>query len=265
MQKERKKQKKVYYYSDELNDDFANTSIKKKVIDENFKYYDDSLWGRFCKFFLYKIIVTPLIFLYVKFVARVSYKNKKALRGYKKQPCFIYGNHTGYLCDAFDPTYISFPRSADIIVNSDATSIKGLTGLVLDLGALPIPDDFHYMPKFFDAMDRAVKKRHWIAVYPEAHIWPYYTKIRPFKGVSFRYPVQYGAPVFSYTMTYKKRRIGKKPKRVVYIEGPFFPDKSLSTKQAAEKLRGEVYESMCKSAQNSNYAYADYVYKPKAD
>lgn len=259
----KRKEKKVYYYSDEVNDDFANTSIHKKVIDENFKYYDDSLWGRFCKFFIYRIIANPLIFLYLKLIVRVSYKNKKCLRGYKKQSCFIFGNHTGYVCDAFSPTYISFPRSADVVVNSDATSIKGLAGLILDLGALPIPDDFHFMPRFVDAMDRAVKKRHWIAVYPEAHIWPYYTKVRPFKSVSFRYPVKYGAPVFSYTMTYNKKKIGKKPKRVVYIDGPFFPDPSLNQKQAADKLRNEVYAAMCKSAEHSNYSYVDYVYKPK--
>ncbi len=257
--------KKIYYYSDELNDDFANNGITKKPIDENFKYYDDSRWGRFCKFFICKIIAAPLIWAYLRLIARVSYKNKKAMRGYKKRACFIYGNHTGFVCDAFNPTYLAFPRSADVVVNSDTTSIKGLTGVVMELGAMPIPDDFHLMPKFIDAMDYAVKKRHWIAIYPEAHIWPYYTKVRPFKSVSFRYPVKYDAPVFSYTMTFKKRKISKKPKRVVYIEGPFFPDKSLPLKQAAEKLRCEVYAAMCKSAQNSTYAYAEYVYKPKEE
>ncbi len=254
--------KRTFYYSDEVNDDFANTHIKKRRIDEKFRYYNDSLTGKFKKFLLYRVLVTPIAAFYCKFVSRISYKNRRVMKGYKNKACFIYGNHTGYIHDAFDPTMVSFPRAADVVVNSDATSINGLKGLLLNIGAMPIPEDFHMMYKFADAMTHSVDKKHWIAIYPEAHIWPMYTKIRPFSSVSFRYPVKYGAPVFTYTMTFKKRRFSDRVKRTVYIDGPFLPDASLPPKAAAQKLRDEAYAAMCRSAEYSTYSYHEYVYVP---
>ena len=116
------------------------------------------------------------------------------------------------------------------------------------VGALPIPNNFHLMNKFTSAVGEAIKKRHWVAIYPEAHIWPYYTKIRNFSPVSFNYPVRLDAPVFTYTMTYKTRRHRSKPKCTVYVDGPFFADKTLPNKEAAKKLRDEVYNAMCRRA-----------------
>lgn len=253
---------KTLYYSDELNDDFSGTKIVNKGIKPDYRYFNRGFWGLIKKIIFYRFIATPASFIYNKYIKRVTYKNKRVLKGYKRRGCFIYGNHTAYLLDATNPTYIAFPRPANVIVNSDATSIRGLRGILRTVGALPIPDDFHLMGKFTSAVDEAIKKRHWVAVYPEAHIWPYYTKIRNFSSVSFNYPVKLDAPVFAYTMIYKKRRSRAKPKRIVYLDGPFFADKSLPYKDAVKKLRNEVYKSMCNRAKLSDCKYVEYVYKP---
>ena len=253
---------KILYYSDEINDDFAGFKIAGRGVKPNYRYFNRGLLGLIKKIILYRFIVTPVSFIYNKFIKRVSYKNKKVLRGYKRRGCFIYGNHTAYMLDATNPTYLAFPRPASVIVNSDATSIKGLRGILRTIGALPIPNDFHLMGKFTCAVGEAIKKRHWVAVYPEAHIWPYYTKIRNFSSVSFNYPVKLDVPVFAYTMTYKKRKHSTKPKRTVYVDGPFFADKSLPYKEAVKKLRNEVYNCMCERAKLSDCEYVEYVYKP---
>lgn len=70
------------------------------------------------------------------------------LRGYKKGGAFIYGNHTAFLTDAMNPTRIAFPRTADVVVNVDAISIKGCGGLVRMLGAVPVPQDLHGLKNF---------------------------------------------------------------------------------------------------------------------
>ena len=253
---------KILYYSDELNDDFAGTKIVGKGVKPDYRYFNRGVLGIIKKIILYRLIVTPASFIYNKLVKRVTYKNKRVLKGYKRRGCFIYGNHTAFMLDATNPTYLAFPRPADVIVNSDATSITGLRGVMRTIGALPIPDDFHLMGKFTCAVGQAIKKRHWVAVYPEAHIWPYYTKIRNFSCVSFNYPVKLDAPVFAYTMTYKKRKLRSRPKRTVYIDGPFFADKALPHKEAVKKLRDEVYNAMCARAKLSNCEYVEYVYKP---
>lgn len=251
------------YYSDEVNDDFAGTHIERKPLPENYEYLNKGFGGWLRRVFIYRMIVFPLLSLYNKLIKRVKYVNKKAFKGYKKRGCFMYGNHTSMVVDAFNPAYLAFPRAADIIINPDASSIKGIGWLIKTLGGFPIPDSYAGMKKFNAAIAEAIGKKHWIAVYPEAHIWHYYTKIRPFPATSFAYPVKLGAPVFSYTMTYKKKKLSKHPKRVVYIDGPFFPDESLPHKQAVQKLRDEVYAAMCERAKLSDCEYIKYVYKPK--
>ena len=95
-------------------------------------------------------------------------------------------------------------------------------------------------------------------IYPEAHIWPFYTGIRPFKDTSFRYPVQQKLPVFSLTNTYQKRRYSKKPKMVTYIDGPFYADASLPVRQQKKMLRDQVYEIMKKRAKNNTVVCVRY-------
>lgn len=253
----------TFYYSDEVNDDFAGTHIVRKPLPENYEYLNKGFWRRLRKFFVYYVIVRPIVFVYNKLIKRVKYVNKKVLKGYKKQGAFIYGNHTSMILDAFNPTYLAYPRPADVIINADAMSIKGLGWVLKSLGGFPIPEGFHAMARFNEAIAEAIERKHWMAVYPEAHIWHYYTKIRPFPAVSFSYPVKLKTPVFSYTMVYKKRKHSKYPKRWVCVDGPFFADESLPVKQATQKLRDEVYAAMCARAQESNYEYIKYVYRPK--
>ena len=59
------------------------------------------------------------------------------------------------------------------------------------------------MKNFINAIETHLNRKHPITIYPEAHIWPYYTKIRPFRDVSFRYPIQYKKPTFCMTNTYQ--------------------------------------------------------------
>ena len=247
----------IRYYSDEVHDDFAGTGINTQPLPEDFKYHSKNPLAAIRRFIVYRIIATPATFLYTKLVKRIKYVNKKCMKGYKKQGCFIYGNHTAFVCDAFNPTVLSFPRPAKVMVNEDTTSIKGIRWVVLDAGALPIPSNLHLMSAFNDEIARAIDKKYWVAIYPEAHIWPYYTGLRNFPAVSFRYPVRLDTPVFSYTMTFSKRRHSKKPKITVYVDGPFFADNNLPLKKAQCKLRDEVYAAM----KARTDAHSDYEYK----
>lgn len=98
-------------------------------------------------------------------------------------------------------------------------------------------------------------------IYPEAHIWPYYTKIRPFVDTSFHYPIKYGVPAFCFTNTYQKRKGSQKPNMVTYIDGPFFPDASLPVREQKKELRDRIYQTMCERAKNSNAVTIQYIKK----
>ena len=74
--------KRIYYYSDELNDDFAGTHITAKKLPADYKYVrTDGKW-KAARFFVYKLFATPIILFAGLFTSRI--KNKKVLKGYKK-------------------------------------------------------------------------------------------------------------------------------------------------------------------------------------
>ena len=85
----KKKQPKIIYYQDELNDDFAGTNINAKVVDGSFKFtHKNPVWTFFANA-IYYIIVVPIVWFYLKFLLRVKYVNKKALKPFKKKKFFL--------------------------------------------------------------------------------------------------------------------------------------------------------------------------------
>lgn len=99
-----------------------------------------------------------------------------------------------------------------------------------------------------------------IMIYPEAHIWPYYTKIRPFNYQSFKYPIKYNKPIFVLTNCYQKRRFFKRPKIKTFIDSPFYPNTSLNELEAAKELRNIAYNIMSdRTSKYSNYEYIKYI------
>lgn len=205
--------KKTYYYSDEINDDFAGTNIKRKELPADYPYFSSNPVRKFFEFILYRLIVTPLIFLFQKIVFREKFKNKKVLKKYRKNGYFIYANHTSAVSDAFTPTLVTFPKKAYILINPDGVSIPVVGKAVEMLGGVPLPTHRRGMKNFHDAVLSHAQKRHCIVIYPEAHIWPYYTKIRPFKDVSFRYPAEADKPSFVSPPPSKRESFSNVPKK----------------------------------------------------
>ena len=133
------------------------------------------------------------------------------------------------------------------------------------LGALPIPDEKAAYRNFNAAIETHIQRKHGVVIYPEAHIWPYYTRIRPFVDTSFTYPSKLSAPVYCFTNTYHLRKPGKEPKIITYIDGPFYPDPALPLKERRKNLRNQVYAAMCERAKASDYEPVRYIKKEGAD
>ena len=108
------------------------------------------------------------------------------------------------------------------------------------------------------AIHRKLENGHCLVIYPEAHVWPYYTGIRPFPSVSFVYPVRENTPVYCMTTTYQQRRGGSKPRATVFLDGPFYPETEGTLSERAEKLRQKVYDCMVARSQYSNCQYIRY-------
>lgn len=255
---------KVYYYSDELNDDFANNDIKTKKLPKNYKYFSKNPIRKFFSFIIYHFIVTPIVFLLQKIFYHEKIVGRKKLKKHKKTGFFLFGNHTRAMGDAYCPSLLTFPKKAYIVVNPDAVSIKGIKWLVEDLGAIPVPSDLSEINEFknyYSAIKKHAEKNHIITIYPEAHIWPFYTDIRPFNDTSFRFPVITKKPVFTFTSTYEKRKFGKGVKVTVYVDGPFFTDETLSVKDQTTNLRDVCYDTMKERSKLSTYSKNIFIKK----
>ena len=252
------KAERVYAYSDPLNDDFAGTNITTCRVGKEFRFVRSSLLWRAVSFVVYYVIAFPIVWLVARLYLGLRFENKKVLRQLRGKGFFLYGNHTQIL-DAFLPAIAAFPRRAYIVAGPDVVSIPGIKHLVMMLGALPIPTEMSAMRGFLDAISLRYRQNACVAMFPEAHIWPYYTRIRPFGDESFIYPVKHGTPVFCFTNTYQKKGRREHPQIVSYIDGPFYPDEALPPRERRRKICEEVYDAMCKRAENSDVCWIEYV------
>lgn len=254
-------QRKIIYYEDELNDEFSVAQITPRRIDGSYQYCYDSLFKRFTHFFWYRVVATPIAYLYLKATFRHKVIGREKLKPFAKKAYVFYGNHTQDIGDALIPTMLNFPKNDYVIVHPNNVSMPILGKITPSLGALPLPDDMAAHRNFLKAVERRISENHAIVIYPEAHIWPYYTRIRPFTDKSFHYPVKYNVPVFCFTNTYRKRRWSRQPQIVTYIDGPFYPDEGLPLAQRKKNLRDQVYSCMCSRAENSNVEVIKYIKK----
>lgn len=249
---------KIVYYKDELNDEFSGDDIVARKIDKDYVYLKNSLWYRFVCFFWYRIVATPLVALYMKLKFRHKVIGKRKIRKCKSG-AFLFGNHTHSITDISIPTLVSFPKKAYIIAHANNVSIKYIKNITPKIGAVPLPDDIAATKNFTNCLNQRFKEKSVITIYPEAHIWPYCTVIRPFTSASFRYPVMMDGTTYCLTNTYQKRKFSKKPRMVTYIDGPFYPDKELPRKEAQQKLRDEIYNTMVERSKLNTLTLVKYV------
>ncbi len=254
-------EKKTVYYTDELGDDFALTrdAIKARRPEGGFRYEHHFLLWRAGAWMLYRVVATPIVWAYCKAVYGLRIQGRRKILTVRGG-CFLYGNHTQNIIDAFLPTMAAFPKRCNIITAPDAVSIPVIRHITPMLGAIPLPDSFEEIRAFQKTIKKSAEKGRALAVYPEAHIWPYYNKIRPFSDESFVYPCKYGVPAVPFTVTYRSRRILRKlpPAVTLVIGDPVYADRELSAREARRKMRDEVYEQMCRASEDS-YEYIRYV------
>ncbi len=257
--------RKIIYYSDELKDEFSEAVITPRKIDESYDYGGAALSWKIKRFFLWKIIAPPIALAYLKLVFAHKIVGREKTRPFKKSPVFFYGNHTNTFADPLVPTFVSRPHSTFVIVHPNNVSMPFWGRFMPYLGALPLPDNLKAGRNFMEAIKLHESENSSIMIYPEAHIWPFYTKIRPFSDSSFKYPVECKAaektPVFCFTNVYTKQKFRRTPKMTTYIDGPFFADETLSPKERRKKLRDEVYSAMCGRAKLSTYEAIKYIKK----
>lgn len=262
------KPKKVVYYNDPLNDDFAGTNIKKKPFPKNFKYLHrkNPFWT--IASFLFYYFAMGILWIVGKVWMGVKVKGRKNMRTLFRRGAFVYGNHT-QIVDAWTvQCYVLPVKRGYILADSDAISIPGIRPLVMMLGCLPIPDLAH-KDAFVEAVNYRYHERRAIVIYPEKHIWPYSTHIRPYPDDSFVYPASLGAPVVAICTTYRPHHLFPKrrpPKMTIHVSKPMYPDMDKSLAERKKDLRDRVYDFMLDwSCEEENLEWVSYVQRKEGE
>ena len=251
---------KTIYYNDEQNDEFSRAQITPKKITKDYEYIFKNPLKILGSFIAYRLIATPIAFFYSKIRLGQRVRNRRVLRFVnKKQGFFLFANHTQDIGDAFMPHIAIFPKRAYTVVHPNNVSMPILGRINPALGALPIPSEIRGLRPFSNAIRNRIKGGFAVVIYPEAHIWPYYIGIRDFPDTAMKYPVELGAPSFTMTNTYKKRKIGLRPRVITYIDGPFYPDTSLPKREQVRELREQIYKKMRERSLESNCEFIRYV------
>ena len=260
------KPKKVVYYHDALNDDFAGTKIEHKSLPEDFKYCHKSIFSRMFAFFIYWLFAVPILYFPVKWHFGIKVKGKKNLRFTRHKGVFFYTNHTQIVDAMLIQLYVAGPKRTYIVADQDATSIRGIRYLVQSLGCIPVPETPKQHKDFVECLKYRIKQKRAISIFPEAHIWPFATHIRPFGDGSFVYPAEMNVPAVPVCVTYRKRKIRKNmaPAMTVHVGKPINPDMSLPLAERRKVLRDRTYEFMLDmSAEDENEEYIAYIKAPE--
>lgn len=249
--------KEIRYY-ESFTDDFTQSANQAFTLPPDYQWIPDGVGARVKSGVIYTL---ALIFggLYCRIWLGLRIKNKKVLRG-RGGSFFLFGNHTQPVGDVFLPALCAFPRRIYTLAAPANYGIPVIGKLLPHLGALPVVDSVDGMKKLTRAMEIRLSGGHPIVIYPEAHVWEYCSFIRPFPPTAMKYPVKFGAPAFSMTVTYQKTRFRKRPQAVIYLDGPFY-GKGDTPRERALDLHAKLTAVMNDRAKESNSDYI--VYQPQ--
>lgn len=265
-QKDLPKEERVFYYESEEDDPIQTDEQEQKIevkLPEDYVFISKNPFVKLYSAILYRGFrafakAYARDYLEMTIVGREKFKKAKG-KGY-----VIYANHTNPYHDAFSPAVVA-DRHIYTITSPVNLLIPGIGKFLPYVGAMPLAASKAKKKEMNDAVDKRLRQKNCLVIYPEAHVWPYYTGIRKFPAGdrSFKYPVRNNLPIFTMTTTYQKsRRKGQeRPRMTVYVDGPFYPDPKLSEDENRAKLAKAAYDSMIKWSKKSNYEYFQYIKK----
>lgn len=139
-------------------------------------------------------------------------------------------------------------RLYKVIREGNYTGFGGLFGFLFrNCNTLPLSSNRRTMVNFMSAADTLLRRGEAVLIYPEQGMWWNYRKPRPFKIGAFKIAVRAGVPVLPTFITMKddetKLDEHNYPLQhyTLHVMPPVYPDKTLSEKQAAEKMKEDTF------------------------
>ena len=267
-QKDIPKDERVFYYTSEEDDPIKTDEQESKVeirLPEGYEFIPKNPLVK-----LYSALLFQIFKLFGQYYERgywqVKFYGREKLKKARDTGYILYANHTNPFHDVFGPA-LAADRRIFTIISPVNLKVPGIGKVLPYIGGLPLGKTPEEKKAFNDAVDERLRQRKCLVIYPEAHVWPYATKVRKFPAGdrSFKYAVRNNLPIFTMTTTYHKRKDKKRgdlPRMDVYVDGPFYPDPKKNEDENRADLARKAYDSMVKYSKKNNYEY--FQYRPKS-
>lgn len=226
-----------------------------RQFNENYEYYKGSIPYKVGRFFAY---IGAYTIGYAVCLAKngIRFRGRKNLSKYKvalAKGCVTICNHVFHydylsIMIGLRPHFTYYPAWNAKLLDKDRM-------LVNITGGIPLPSTINGIKPFFHAFDRHMDEGSWIHFFPEAAMWPYYQKIRPFKDGAFSLAEKHNSPILP--MAFQFRNPGKlacflgakEPYATLHIGEPIFCDQSITNKKLRiEKLKMDSFRAVEKLA-----------------
>lgn len=262
-QKDIPKEERVFYYDSEEDDPIQTKEQEKKEtvgLPEGYQFIPKNPFVKLYSAILYRGFKVFAHF-YARFYLHMKIVGREKLKKARGKGYVIYANHTNPFHDAFSPGLVADRRIFTIIAPLNL-KLPGIGKFLPYIGGMPLGKTPEEKKAFNEAVDKRLKQKNALVIYPEAHVWPYYTGIRKFPAGdrSFKYATRNNLPIFTMTTTYHKSKVKgqERPDMIVYVDGPFYPDPKLNEDENRAMLAKKAYESMVKWSKKSTYNYFEY-------
>ena len=266
-QKDILKSERVIYYESEEDDPIKTDEQEKSQevrLPEGYEFIPKNFFVR-----IYSAILFRAFKLFGQYYERnywqAKFYGREKLKKARGKGYVIYANHTNPFHDVFGPA-LAANRRIFTIISPVNLKVPGIGKFLPLIGGLPLGKTKEEKQAFNEAVDKRLKQKNCLVIYPEAHVWPYYTGIRKFPtgDRSFKYATRNNLPIFTMTTTYHKRKDKKRgdlPRMDIYVDGPFWPDAAKSEDENRAELAKKAHDSMVKYSKKSTYEYFEYIKK----
>ena len=184
-------------------------------------------WPSFLLHFLIKFIAALLLIPYNVLWYGLKIRGRKNLKGLRGSGAVTISNHV----HPMDCTFVNLALlSRRIYYLTLASNFKSplIRRLIKILGAGPIPGSLSSKKEMLDAMKTALEKGHFVHIYPEGILRPYYPDLRQCKSGAFHLAYSSGKPIVPLAITYRKPQgiycMKRKPCLSLTVLEPVYPN-----------------------------------------
>ena len=141
-------------------------------------------------------------------------------------------------------------KKFNIVIDDNNLAMEGLFGFIMNyFNTIPVNSDKEYNEKkFMPAIEKLLKNKNFILIYPEEEMWFNYKKVRNLRPGAYHLAAKYNVPIVSCFVEMREKE-GEyeddgfnKLKFILHIMPPIYPDENKSLKENKIAMRDKDYE-----------------------